>query len=470
VTDQIAHTRRVISTAIVVFAISIAMTLASYAWDWIDAVTYGEGFEPDEWFAIVAAAWLPVVAAMVVRLVLLQRGLAATAQDALDAFRDTAQTTHGWVWRIDADGRIAYSSPGVLELLGYRTEEVIGRAAVDLLVIDEDRAMVAARAEEARNGAGWDHWRTRLRHRDGSIRHVVSSALPVRDSAGRFVGFRGFTSDVTGEVLAAEAEQMQYASQSAARERIEQVLTDPSTLHMALQPIVDLGAQRVVGVEALARFTPAPQRPPNVWFDEAWQVGLGPDLELHAVALAVRQLPQVPDGAYLSVNLSPRTIVDPRLVDVLAGLGTDAARVVIEVTEHAVVDDYDAIVAVLDRLADDGVRFAVDDAGAGYASMQHILRLRPHIIKLDRSIVANAHNEPARRALLGAMGTFASSLGVMAVAEGVENADELATLHDAGITTAQGFYLARPEVGPVTEWAGIQTRDEPVPELVGRDA
>ena len=463
--SQVAQTRRVVSAAIVVFAISVGTSLTSYVWDWMDAFAKGEDFEPDEWFAIVGAVWLPVVVGMVVRLVLLHRTLADSARSALDAFRDTVHNTNGWVWRVDAEGLITYSSPGVRDLLGYEPEEVVGLVAFDLLVMDEDRATVSARLEEGRNGDGWRHWRTRIRHRDGSVRHVVTNAIPVRDGAGRFVAFRGCTYDVTDAVVAAEAEQLRLATHSEARERIERVLLDPSSLHMAFQPIVDLGTHRVVGLEALARFTPAPHRPPNLWFDEAWNVGLGPDLELHAVALACRNLPQVPDDAYLSVNLSPRTIVDPRLIELIAGLGADAARVVIEVTEHAVVDDYDAIVEVVERLACSGVRLAVDDAGAGYASMQHILRLRPHIIKLDRSIVANAHREPARRALLGAMGTFASSLGVMAVAEGVENADELATLTDAGITTAQGFYLARPAVTPVTELPFL-----PTAELVGRDA
>jgi PAS domain S-box-containing protein len=416
-----------------------------------------------------------VVAGMVVRLVLLHRALANSARTAQDAFRDTVRNTDGWVWRVDAAGLVTYSSPGVEDLLGWRPEEILGRAALDLLVMEEDRATVSVMLDEGRGGNGWRHWRTRARHRDGSVRHVVTNAIPVRDGAGRFVAFRGYTTDVTGEVLAAEAEQLQLARQSATRQRIELVLSDPSVLHMAFQPIVDLGAHRIVGLEALARFTLAPHRPPNEWFDEAWQVGLGPDLELHAVALACRHLPEVPADAYLSVNLSPRTIVDPRLIELVDGLGADAARVVIEVTEHAVVDDYDAVVEVIDRLARRGVRLAVDDAGAGYASMQHILRLQPHIIKLDRSIVANADREPARRALLGAMGTFASSLGIMAVAEGVENAEELATLTDAGITNAQGFYLARPAVTPVTDWSRVHTGHRPAgpersAELVGRDA
>lgn len=468
-TSGVAHTRRVVSAAIAVFAISIGMSLAAYVWDWVDAIVNRDGFEADEWLSFIGVAWLPVVAGMVVRLVRLNRRLADTANDALGAYRDTVRTAYGWLWQLDASNRISYSSAGVRAILGYEPHEVVGHDAIEMLVMEEDRAATVAHVQA--NSSGWQHWRTRVRHRDGSVRHVVTSATPIRDDAGRFLGFRGSTVDVTGEHLAAEAEQLWLASQSAARERIEQVLADPGSLNMALQPIVDVRTRRVVGHEALARFTPAPYRPPNLWFEEAWQVGLGPELELHAVALACRYLSRLPADMYLSVNLSPQTILDPRLSEVVASMGPAAGRVVVEVTEHAVVDDYDELVDVVRRLAHSGVRLAVDDAGAGYASMQHVLRLRPDIIKLDRSIVADAHRDPARRALLGAMSSFADSLGVVTVAEGVENAEELAVLGSAGITSAQGFHIARPDLEPVLEWTGTDDRPAGAPgrptELVG---
>ncbi|GIJ70463.1 hypothetical protein Voc01_053800 [Virgisporangium ochraceum] len=470
-TSRVAQTRRVVSAAIAVFAISIAMSLAGYVWDWIDSIVNRDGFEADEWLSLIGVAWLPVVAGMVVRLVRLNRALADTAHDALGAYRDTVRTAYGWLWHLDASNRITYSSAGVRAVLGYEPHEVLGHDAIEMLVMEEDRPATLARVQAGALGDGWQHWRTRVRHRDGSVRHVVTSATPIRDDSGRFLGFRGSTVDVTGEFRAAEAEQVWLAGRSAARERIGTVLADPGALNMALQPIVDVRTRRVVGHEALARFTPVPYRPPNVWFEEAWQVGLGPELELHAVALACRHLTRLPTDMYLSVNLSPQTIVDPRLSELLTAVGPAARRVVVEVTEHAVVEDYDALADVVRRLAHSGVRLAVDDAGAGYASMQHILRLRPDIIKLDRSIVADAHRDPARRALLGAMSSFAGSLGVVTVAEGVETAEELAVLGSAGITSAQGFHIARPDLEPVLEWTGAaddRPVDTPRPtELVG---
>jgi EAL domain-containing protein (putative c-di-GMP-specific phosphodiesterase class I) len=194
----------------------------------------------------------------------------------------------------------------------------------------------------------------------------------------------------------------------------------------------------------LARFAGQPYRTPDHWFAEARRVGLGVELELYAVTLASQQLPELPDQAYLSVNLSPQTILDDRLGRLLMDVDAGVRRVVVEVTEHAAVDDYDALSDAVQWLRRLGVRLAIDDAGAGYASMQHVLRLRPDIIKLDRAIVAGIDGDLARRALVTAMVSFASSLDMTVVGEGGETAGELAVLADTGVQNAQGFFLARP--------------------------
>ncbi|MEU4426557.1 EAL domain-containing protein [Actinoplanes sp. NPDC024001] len=440
----IARTRRVVSSAVVVLTVSMLLSMGSYFWDWSDVILDGDVPERDEWLALAGGLWLPVVAVTAVRLVRVHRALADTAQEAVDAFRDTVATAPGWVWRVDADNRIVFSSPGVRELLGYEPHEVIGRDALDLLVLDEDRAEVLAGIEQSRLTDGWRDWQTRVKHRDGGIRYVRSSAIPVRGKRGTVLTYQGFTVDVTAEVAAAVAEQAERARRSAARMHVEQVLRDPAALQIHFQPIMEIDGSRIVGVEALSRFSAEPYRPPDAWFAEAWQAGLGPDLELHAIALAVGQLPCLPDGAYLSVNADPQTVLDDRFAGLLAGLGPAAARIVVEVTEHAAVSDYETLALAVQRLKRIGVRLAVDDAGAGYASMQHILRLRPDIIKLDRGIVAGIDHDVARQALVTAMAGFAASLTMTVVAEGVETAAELAVLARAGVGTAQGYHLARP--------------------------
>lgn len=439
-TDEILNNRRVVSSAVSVLAVTMAIALISYVWDWFDAVRAGMFPEPDEWFGMVGLAGLPYAALVTYRLVRFERLLADREKEAVQALQDTVDTAHGWIWRTGPDMRVVYSSQGVHPLLGHQPTDVVGRTMHELIGTDTT----------AEPGCLHD-LTSEARHTDGSLRHLSTTVTPMLDQSGRIVGFRGFTADVTAETLARNAEDETERRYTEARARIQEVLDDPEAMHVVLQPIVDIDGQRIAGMEALARFSAEPYRTPDLWFAEAWQVGLGADLELHAVGLACRRLPELPGQGYLSINLSAQTLSDERLFTLLAGLGDLARRVVVEVTEHVVIDDYAAVADVLDRIRALGARLAVDDAGAGYASMQHILRLRPDIIKLDRSIVADNDLDPARYALIGAMASFASSLGMVVIAEGVETPGELSALTENRICHAQGYYLARPAVEPLME-------------------
>ncbi|KUL30771.1 sensor domain-containing phosphodiesterase [Actinoplanes awajinensis] len=443
---ELQRARSVVSSAVTVLAVSMVVALISYAWDWLEVWIKGETPELDEWLGLIGVAWLPLAAATTVRLVRFHRSLAARAEEAVEAFRDTVHTAHGWVWQVDADLRIAYSSDGVGELLGYDAQQLTGRDVRDLL--DRDPAA----SEHVFDTSARQDWISSAVHRDGTTRTLSSSATPMYGAGGCIVGYRGFSADVTVEMAAASAEQQLRQEQDAIRARVEHSMRDPGALQIVLQPIVDVDRNEISGMEALARFAAEPYRTPDVWFAEAWQVGLGIDLEMHAVAAACRRLPSVPAQAYLSVNVSAQTILDQRFHQLLAGLGAQAARLVIEVTEHTAVDDYDTLADSMRLVRATGARLAVDDAGAGYASMQHILRLRPDIVKLDRSIIADSDQDPARRALIGAMCNFGASLGVTVVAEGVETGAELAVLTEEGLHHVQGYYLSRPATDPQVDW------------------
>ena len=121
-----------------------------------------------------------------------------------------------------------------------------------------------------------------------------------------------------------------------------------------------------------------------------------------------------------------------------------AERLVLEITEHAEVADYDALLGALRPLLDRGMRLAVDDTGAGYSSLQHIVRLRPNLIKLDMDLTRDVDTDPARRALTAALTTFARNTGSGVIAEGVETAPQLAMLESIGVDQAQGYFLGRP--------------------------
>lgn len=208
------------------------------------------------------------------------------------------------------------------------------------------------------------------------------------------------------------------------------------------QPIYSLATDTMVGAECLSRFDVEPQRTPDVWFDFAHHAGVGLELELRAIENALHGLRRLPDPLWLSVNSSPELILSGRLGPILQNV--DASRVVIEITEHATVPDYPAVFDALVPLRRLGARLAIDDAGAGYASMRHILNLKADIIKLDISLTRNIDTDANRRALAKGLIAFAHDVGSGITAEGVETEAELAALREIGVDKAQGYFLSTP--------------------------
>ena len=234
---------------------------------------------------------------------------------------------------------------------------------------------------------------------------------------------------------------------SRVTQRIGGVLST-AELRVVFQPIISTETGRLVGAEALSRFEAANPadlpEPPDEVFAEAATVGLGVELELLAVRTALHAALALPEDLYVSVNVSPAAVLSDELTDALAGCRISLDRIVLEITEHVSVPDYDALAARAAHLRALGVRLAVDDAGAGFASFRHILRLCPEYIKLDRTLIENIGDDPARRALAAAVVLFAFEMGSAVVAEGVETLAELQTAQTLGIDAAQGYLLGRP--------------------------
>lgn len=218
-----------------------------------------------------------------------------------------------------------------------------------------------------------------------------------------------------------------------------------ATLQTAFQPIVDMRSGRIIGAESLARFRSEPYRTPDLWFADAHEAGLGVELELHAIKTALRAATGHFDDRYVAVNVSPQTLLSEGLAALLQSAPAD--RLVLELTEHARIDDYGPIQEAIAAYRSRGFRLAIDDAGAGYSSFQHILRLRPDIIKLDRALTSGVNTNAVRFALASAMVTFAASLGAVICAEGIETLGEVVTLQQLGVRCGQGYYLGRP--GPL---------------------
>lgn len=232
------------------------------------------------------------------------------------------------------------------------------------------------------------------------------------------------------------------ASQLDAHDRIEPVLLDPSLITTLVQPIVDLDDGAVVAVEALSRFEPAPVRAPDVWFAEAHGCDLGIALEIVAVKRAIAQFEHLPPHVSMSINVGPLAIRSPLFQEALEHAPHD--RVILELTEHTVVEDYPGLVASLRSLRRSGLRVAIDDTGSGYSSLAHILKIAPDFIKLDRELTNGIDVDPVRRAIATALIAFAGDTGAQIVAEGIETAEELSELRRLGVPLGQGYHLGRP--------------------------
>jgi EAL domain-containing protein (putative c-di-GMP-specific phosphodiesterase class I) len=220
---------------------------------------------------------------------------------------------------------------------------------------------------------------------------------------------------------------------------------------IALQPVVDLHTGRCIGVEALSRFPTAAGSPETV-FAAAHDVGLGLELERMTAARALALRSRIAADQALAINLTPAVAM------VLADedLGGPLTQLVLEITEHEAVDSYASLRDRLQPLRDRGLRLAIDDAGAGYASLQHIIELQPELIKIDRSIIDGLAKDKARRSVVSGFVLLALDLNGRVVAEGVERADDLQAAADLGVDAAQGYLIARPSIDPDDHayWAG----------------
>jgi EAL domain-containing protein (putative c-di-GMP-specific phosphodiesterase class I)/GGDEF domain-containing protein len=236
----------------------------------------------------------------------------------------------------------------------------------------------------------------------------------------------------------AEAEE---AGRGPAREVLARLdaVRDAGGPRVVFQPVVELATGEIAGYEALSRFPPGTPSPDR-WFADAQAAGVGTDLELSAVTNALRRLDDI-DGR-LGLNISPDLLCSPRFARALKGLPLD--RLVVELTEHQMVEDYERVLDVLRPMRAAGLQLAIDDVGAGFSSLLHVLRMEPDILKLDVGIVRTLDADARRRTLAQSLGRFAAENGAVVVAEGIETEAELTCLRDIGITHGQGYLLGRP--------------------------
>jgi EAL domain-containing protein (putative c-di-GMP-specific phosphodiesterase class I) len=225
-----------------------------------------------------------------------------------------------------------------------------------------------------------------------------------------------------------------FTSQRAVDEILEGRL-----FHPVFQAVRRLSDGRIVGYEALTRFD-STLTTPEV-FSQARTTGRMRDLELATLQAAVDAATALPPDCWLSVNSSPNLLVEPdTLAEILAPVQQE---VVIELSEHDQIDDYAPIAAAFARLGP-GRRLAIDDAGSGFASLRHILEVRPHFVKLDIGLVQGLAADMARTALVAGFVRFATDAGFELIAEGIETDADRRALRRLGVELGQGFLLGRP--------------------------
>ena len=358
--------------------------------------------------------------------------------------------------------------PGIdhAALLGAEVDTFVPLAVEGALQVPVEvgRPVPPTRASYLRERAALGPWaeRWRVRRRDGTFGTRMAEAgmraaayVPLR-ADDRTIGVLVVgTNDTRGvdrinELLTALAAFGSLASavlapalvtrgrDAAGRQRIRQLIARRA-FHPVFQPVVELGSRAVVGYEALTRFSDGTR--PDLVFDLAYGLGLGFELEEATLRAAVEAARTLPADCWVSLNASPAFVLEGgRLARVLAAADRDP---ILELTEREVVQDYEALRAAIRGLGRE-VRLAVDDAGAGFASLRHVLELHPDAVKLDIGMIRAIDTDPARQALVAGMRHFAVAARCLLIAEGVETLAELRTLRELGVPFGQGYLLGMP--------------------------
>ncbi|HTC85401.1 MAG TPA: EAL domain-containing response regulator [Candidatus Acidoferrum sp.] len=323
-----------------------------------------------------------------------------------------------------------------------RSQELWDRASAGPWVEDSIRHAGRSPAE-----ATVDHrWRSSIHApvRSGSglvgiLSTGTDASIAADDLARRLpsvVEYAGLAGALLGRALIARREVAEV------RRNLGEIISERA-FDTVFQPIVTIPDRVVVAYEALTRFHDGMR--PDRRFAAAVDAGIGVELELATLESAIRGAEHLPRDAWLTVNVSPAAIAaGERLGRILRSC---RHQLVLELTEHSAVDDYPMLRGALKEL---GVRFrvAIDDAGAGYASMQHVVELEPSLVKLDISLIRGIDRDPARQALVAGMRFFADRVGFRILAEGIETEEEFATLGSLGVPLGQGFLLGRPAALP----------------------
>ncbi|MGV8966963.1 MAG: EAL domain-containing protein [Cellulomonas sp.] len=315
---------------------------------------------------------------------------------------------------------------------------------------------------------------------------IGATSVHITASVGVVIGRPEQTADEL--LLAADAAMYDAKARGRGRVRVfsAELRTDPrddiatevalrtalsrAELVLHYQPVIDLATGRAVAVEALARWQ-HPERgllAPSHFIPAAELSGLIVPLGRWALDRACRDavaMTGAAAGLDIAVNLSARQLMHPDILThvraALAGSGLDPRRLMLEVTESAVLEDDEAAAVALETLSALGVRIAIDDFGTGYSSLLYLRRYPIDALKLDRAFVSGLTTSPDDDAICASVVSLAHAIGATSIAEGVETAEQYALLRGYGCQQAQGFYWS-PAV-PIDTLADVVDRCHQLP-------
>ena len=217
------------------------------------------------------------------------------------------------------------------------------------------------------------------------------------------------------------------------------------------QPIISLKNGEIYGYEALSRF------PDKRWFEGPQQLfnfaaeeGLMYALDRLARERAIEGSMGLAAGQKLFINITAQIMEDPSFtpgmtLQLLERFGLSPSNVVFEITERTSIEDFGSAKKILDHYRKQDYQIAIDDAGAGYSSLQSIVELQPDFIKIDRSLISGIHRDPMKEHIVHTFTEMAAKMDISLVAEGIEEEEELAHMKAMGIQYAQGYFLGRPQ-------------------------
>jgi EAL domain-containing protein (putative c-di-GMP-specific phosphodiesterase class I) len=249
------------------------------------------------------------------------------------------------------------------------------------------------------------------------------------------------------------AAHQRRADELLVRERLQDLILREKVV-TAYQPILKMKDQTVLGFEALSR---GPRgsglETADVLFGAATDHQLLVELDRLCRRRALLSSGRIPSNSKIFINALPATVRDPQfrgkpLIDFLAKAQVAPDRIVLEITEKLVIDNYGLFREAMAYFTDLGMAFAVDDVGAGYSGLESIARLKPAFLKIDISLVRDVHASVVNRAMVKAIISLGHGIGATVIAEGIHSEEETQALRTMGVDFGQGYYLARPDPGP----------------------